>query len=334
MIAKLFYFLLGLIILIVLVYLLGPRVKFEDIDASPVKINYSIEEIENIIIESESSNDSIKPGNAAHIQWYDGKAKSKVVFLYLHGFGASHHEGYPVHKNLAKKYGANIVLGRFPHNGVKEKHPLLAITPKKLIDYGKEIINQASQLGDELYIISTSTGATVSAYLASEDSRIKGLIMLSPNFGLANRSFNLLDGPWGEQLLNKNFPSGYRGFEANDEIKKYWIHHYRIEALIALDKLVSETMTKSTYKKIDIPYFVGYYFRDEENKDGIIDIKEIKNFEKLTNTPDSKKKVTAFPNANTHVIACELYNPKWKNIQKEIELYLENQLKIKVINAN
>jgi len=321
-----FKYVLLIPLVLILLYFFGPTTSFEHFDASPIISKMGLDQVETFIQKKEMENDSIKPDNEARVLWYDSIGRTENVFLYLHGFGASQYEGHPVHENLAKKYGCNLILGRFPDNGVISKHPLLHSTPKKYIEYGKEIIDMASKLGDNLYIISTSTGATVSSYLASEDDRIKGLIMLSPNFGVNKLEFDLLDGPWGKQLLYFNFKDGYREFPANNEVQKYWIHRYRVEALITLDKLVSVTMKPSVFNKIDIPYFIGHYYRDEDHKDEIISITKINTFDEATSTDPKLTRLVPFPDANTHVIACDLYNPKWMNIQIGIEKYLEEVL--------
>lgn len=76
--------------------------------------------LEKQINDNEMSTPGIKKGCEAKIVWADStkKVKTKYAFLYIHGFSASQMEGDPIHRNIAKKYGANLYLARLTGHGV------------------------------------------------------------------------------------------------------------------------------------------------------------------------------------------------------------------------
>jgi hypothetical protein len=103
-----------LLLLIVFIYMIGPRVKFNTIDFSKItNIEFPISSIDSAIVESESEIALIKAGNEAQIIWADSLGhKTAYSIVYIHGFSASHKEGDPIHRNIAKRYGANLYLSR------------------------------------------------------------------------------------------------------------------------------------------------------------------------------------------------------------------------------
>ena len=51
--------------------------------------------------------------------------KTKYSVVYLHGFTASGKEGDPVHKIIAKAFGANLYVPRLHGHGLEEEEPML-----------------------------------------------------------------------------------------------------------------------------------------------------------------------------------------------------------------
>ncbi len=332
MLRKILYLFLALILLLVVAYLLGPRYPETPFDNNPIQSSYGISNIESQFKLLNKSSDPVRPGNEAELIWYqDSIAQTEYSMVYLHGFGASKMEGEPLHRNLANTFGCNLILARLPDHGVEVDEKMLDLQTSKLIDHSKKIIALASEMGKKVIIVSTSTGSTLASYLAANDDRIHSLIMLAPNFGIPDFTFDLLDRPWGLQLAQWTTGSKYHVWEANEEIQKYWYNHYRLEALVVLDQLLGKTMTKDVFSKITIPFFIGYYYKDEENKDDVIDIDMISIFAEASNTEKQKTKVMAFSDATGHVIGSELMNPNWKSVENEIIDYCVNVLQLKKV---
>lgn len=65
-------------------------------------------------------------------------------------------------------------------------------------------------------------------------------------------------------------------------------------------------MSKEQFAKVKCPVFVGYYYKDEQNQDEIVEVKaSLKMFKEL-GTPETQKRVVDFPNARNHVLCSSL----------------------------
>jgi len=199
-----------------------------------------------------------------------------------------------------------LTLARLPGHGLVGDELLLNTTADEVIQYTKEIINIASQTCDSLIVFSCSTGSTLSAYLSSEDDRIVAQMMTSPNFGILDPKFDLLDGPWGLRLARLAVGSKYNIWEPpTEEVRDYWYTKYRIEGLVVCDQIVSNTMTDQVFAKINTPVYIGYNYTDEEHKDKVINVDLIQPFAQAISTPDSLVVTEAFTVCKHHVMTTE-----------------------------
>ena len=318
--------LLIIVLALVIIYFLGPKESFESVDNTPVTLDLNITELPNYVAKKESNITGIKPDNQSQFIWIDSLQKTEYAMLYLHGYSASHGECEPILKNFAQHFGCNTYLPRLYLHGLSDVDAFARLNPKDWVDSAKEAIAIAKKIGEKLIIISTSTGSTLSAYLDDED--IIAHIMTSPNFDLHDPNSHLLTKPWGKQIFRQMMGGDYREWEGTKEINQYWTTKNRIEGPIAVRDLVTQTMTPELFRKFDDPVFVGYYYRDEENKDKIISIEAIHKFEKSISTPEDKKVFKAFDNARGHVISSEYMNANWKDVQDAIFSFTENVLNI------
>src|SRR5690606_38979129 len=111
--------LLAFILLLVIVYFLGPSPKTPYYDVALPAIPENNREIVDFV-NARNAMHIIKPGNEAKIVWSDPseQSKTKVAVLYLHGFSASRREGFPTHVRFAEKYGCNLYLARLSDHGI------------------------------------------------------------------------------------------------------------------------------------------------------------------------------------------------------------------------
>lgn len=102
----------GIILVIALGYLIGPKPSKPKFNTPIPDLPSSLIELEKQINTNEKAIIGIKPDNEARIVWADTlkKEKTKIVFLYLHGFSGSLAEGEPVHRNLAKNIMQTFTL--------------------------------------------------------------------------------------------------------------------------------------------------------------------------------------------------------------------------------
>jgi pimeloyl-ACP methyl ester carboxylesterase len=325
----------GILLLLVLAYLLGPSANKPMINASPLLFitPANLSHLETEINAKEKKEAHLKPGNNAHILWADSSKKEKTPYsiVYLHGFSASHAEGFPTHQHLAKRYGCNLYLSRLYAHGLDEKEPLLDLTAEKLVESARSAIAIGKQLGNKVIVISSSTGSTLSLILAAEDKDIAALVMYSPNIDLCDNKSFLLTNPWGLQIARTVIGDKYYTFEAPPEALQYWNTKYRIEAIVQLKSLINATMKKETFKKIDQPVFVGYYYKDERHQDNVVSIPRMKEMFEQVSTPVSKKRMVNFPEAGYHVIGSSYWNKNTQPVEDATSKFLEEVLLLRSV---
>lgn len=333
MIRKVLKFVLLLGAILLLVYFLGPKVATPTLDKSLPEVTSNLGQIEQEIIRREAAIPNIKPDNQARIVWADSiPRKTAYSIVYLHGWSASQEEGDPVHLETAKRYGCNLYLPRLTGHGLIEDEPMLTLTADALLASAKEAIAIGKQLGDKVILMATSTGGTLALYLAGGDPDIAGLILYSPNIEIFDPNATLLAKPWGLQLAKLVKGGDYHEF---DEItamdRQYWTTKYRVEALTQLQVLVDKTMTEETFKSVQQPVFLGYYYRDEIHQDSTVSVPAMLAMFDQLGTPDAKKKKVAFPDAGAHVIGSYITSKDLKSVIRETNSFMENYLGLKPI---
>jgi len=287
----------SLLFLAILGYFLGPKVSYEQVDNTPMQLDLPLDQL-----------------------------KTEYAVVYLHGFEASWAESDPIVTNFAQRYGCNLLQARISQQARQNIDALLDETPKGMMDSAKEAIAIGKLLGEKLIVISCSTGATYSTYLAANDPEIYAQIMTSPNFDLNDQNSKLLTKPWGKQILRAIIGDDYREFAPPPGAEAYWNHRYRIDGVIALRALLDQTMTPEIWRKNKTPIFLAYYYKNENDKDDIISIEAVKQFTKEVGTPADKLKVLATPEGHGHVFTSKWMNDKWQATQDEIYAYVEEVL--------
>ena len=321
------------IILLVLIFFLGPKVEKPNLDRTLPELSVTLSEIDNYVNEKEEAIPYIKPGNASRIVWFDSiPKKTKYSIVYLHGWSASSEEGAPLHIEMAKQYGCNLYLPRLAGHGLNEREPMLNLTADRLINSAKEAIAIAKKIGDKVIVMGTSTGATLALHLAAKDEDIAALLLYSPNIEIYDKNSKLLAGPWGLQLVRTVKKSNYHRFKADSLKEKYWTAKYRVEALTHLQALVDNTMKTSTFELVQQPVFMGYFYKNDSIQDKVISVPAaLKMFEELATPSDLKRKV-AFPDVNDHVMTSYITSKDLPSVQIQTSAFIEEVLHIKPIN--
>ena len=318
---------LGIGVVIVITLFLGPKVETPVLNTDLPSLTPDLEQLEAEIDASEKGETLIKKDNEARIVWFDSAyQKTPFSVVYLHGFGASQGEGDPIHREFAQRYGCNLYLSRLYAHGLNEEEPLLKLTAEKLIESAKSAVAVGQQLGEKVILMSTSTGGTVSLYLASAHPEIHSLILYSPNISLYDPNSFLLSMPWGLQMARLILGGDYYTFEAPEEDQKYWNTRYRVEALTHLQALVESTMSREVFQNVQQPTFLGYYYKNEEEQDQTVSIPAILEMYEQLGTPESAKRKIAFPNAGDHVIASRMTSKDLENVRQETFKFAEEVL--------
>jgi esterase/lipase len=329
---KLLLSILIIFVVLLITYLLGPKVKFEAVNGDPLpELSFGIEAIQAYVDTQESQFSNIKPDNQSQFIWADKTKKTEYAVLYLHGYTASHGEFHPILNNFSRNFRCNTYMPRLALHGLQDEDAFEKLTPKLLIDSAKEAIRVAKTIGEKVIIIGSSTGCTLGTYLAAHDPDIHSLILTSPNFDLYDTKSHLMLKPWGRSILRYVVGGDYRTWETNTEAKKYWTTKNRIEGLIALRSLLDQTITDETLKNINIPVFAAYYYKNSRSFDKIISIDAVKDFGKKISTPEDMKEIIPISTARGHVMTSSYMNDEWEAVQRKIFKFAQTKLGLKTV---
>jgi esterase/lipase len=331
---KLIYFLLAMAILLAMVYMLGPRPDYPDMDFKIAPLDIPLQDLDTFVTKREAGLKNLKPNNESKIIWADSsQQKTDYAVVYLHGYSASPMEGDPIIFDFAEKYGMNLYTPLLAQHGIEDKESFKTLTPKMLIDDAKEAIAIGKLLGEKVILMSCSTGGTLSIPLIAENpDMVDAIVMFSPNFALYDDRAKLLSGPWGLQLGQKIQGSNYRKNELPPSCAGYWTMEYRIEGLIALQSLIDATMKAEYFKKIDSPILASFYYENEENQDKTISVQAIKDYLDLISTPKDQVMIEALPTTKSHIMISSLQSEDLAIVENKLDEFVKTILKIDAVN--
>ncbi|MDA8762756.1 alpha/beta hydrolase [Flavobacteriaceae bacterium] len=310
-------------------FIIGPEVETPDLETPLPEIQYDLNELKDWIDSKEATFDNIKPDNASQLIFHDSvPQKTAYSVLYLHGFSASRAEGNPVHLNIAKALKANLYLPRLSDHGLIEEEPMLHFTAQRYLDSAKEALAVAKKIGEKVIVVSSSSGGTLSLILGN-DPQIAALLLFGPNVEIYNPNAKLLTLPWGLYIARAVLASKYHVMDKITEQKlNYWTTRYRLECTLHLQKLMETGMRPEIFRRITSAVFMGYYYKNEEDKDEVVSIPAmLKMFDEL-GTPNNKKQKMAFPDAGDHVIGSYLTTSNYSQVEKVGLSFLEEKLNI------
>ncbi|MFZ6026062.1 MAG: alpha/beta hydrolase [Bacteroidota bacterium] len=315
--------LLVFLAILLLVYFLGPNPKTPAY-STQLPLIPATDSVAGYVASLESRH-TLKAGNEARVVWANDSVHTKTpyVIVYLHGFSASQEEGNPVHRNLAKQFGANLYLARLSGHGIDTSDALLNMSATSLWETAKEAYAIGKQLGDKVILMGTSTGGTLALQLAAAYPDIAGLILLSPNIAINDPNAWITNNPWGLQIA-RLVKGGKMNIIPNktDEYKKYWNQTYRLEAVTELQELLETSMTTNTFKKIHQPLLTLYYYKTEKEQDPVVKVSEMKKMFEEVSTPAGLKRMIAVPNAGSHVLGSPIQSKDIVTVEKEAAAFL------------
>jgi len=311
-------------------YLLGPRVETPIFSDEKVEVPSDLTVLQNWVIAKEKALGNVRPGNASEIVFHNDSLPEKTSYsvLYLHGFTASGKEGDPVHRTIAKALGANLYVPRLYGHGLEENEPMLQFNNDSYWESGKEALAVAKQLGEKVIVLGTSHGGALSLSLGT-DPQIAAICLFGPNIAVFDPLSKLLSKPWGLQIARLAKGGNYHIMDKASEEKKYfWTWKTRLESLTHMQKFLDVKMRKATFKKINVPVFLGYYYKNDSLQDKVVSVPAmLKMFDQL-GTPQTLKEKKAFPEAGDHVITSSLSTSVYKDVITETLQFLKEKLNI------
>ncbi len=239
---------LGIIaVLLGLTFMFGPREKADlTITFDPNSIS---DDLDTYLAKSESRFTDITLGAEKQIIWHDSanKKQTRNAVVYIHGFSATLEEIRPLPDLVAKALKANLLYTRLTGHGRSGD----AMAEASANDWYNDVVEAiiiAKKLGRRVYIMSTSTGGTLVTQMAEDFrlmGRIRGLIMISPNFGVKAPGSSLLGIPFARQILPP-IVGATRTFEpSNAKHGKWWTTEYPSVALLPMYASVQQSLRVS-----------------------------------------------------------------------------------------
>lgn len=323
----------GLVALLLVVYLLGPKPAAPVLKAQLPTINTGLSELADSIRKAEMAIPNLKPNNEARIIWADSiPERTPYALVYLPGFTATFVEGDPVHRAFARRYGCNLYVPRWRDHGLDVEDKLLHYHPDSVLETAAHALAVGKRIGEKVILMSTSTGGTLSLLLAAQaPESVDGVIAFSPNIEIKSSSAKMLTRPWGLQIARQMLGGKYRFFEAEEEFTKYWYNHYRIEGLVQLQNLVEHSMTPETFGAVTDPLFLGYYYKDEKVQDQVVSVPAMLEMYEQLGTPDTLKQKVAFPNVANHALASYVGSKDLESVQQAVFRFAEEVLELQPV---
>lgn len=309
-------------------YLLGPKPAPPVLQVRLPELDSSLQALADSIARAESEVLDLKPDNEARIIWADSMHRpTPWSVVYLPGFTATYMEGEPTHREFAQRYGCNLYVARWPGHGLDVPDKLLHYHPDSVLATAAHAIAVGKRLGEKVLVMSTSTGGTLSLFLAAHaPEAVDALIAFSPNIAIKSGSASLLTKPWGLQIARQMMGSKNRSFEADEEFKKYWYNSYRLEGLVQLQNLVEHTMLPETFAGVRQPLFLGYYYKNEEEQDEVVSVPAMLQMYEQISTPGPLKRKAAFANVANHALASYVGSADLPAVQNAINDFAEGVL--------
>lgn len=231
MIRRLLRIALPVALVLAVVWFVGPRVSTE-VGTDPIPIPADLDEA---LAWEETQWSDLTPGTEKIVRWHDpdGKARTSVAFVYLHGFTATRQEVAPLVDSLADRFGANVFYTRLAGHGRSPEAMREASVAAWTRDVRQAMV-YGSLLGDRVVLVGTSTGGSLAAWAAAQPefrAALEAVVLISPNLGPREPLSGLLDGPWGLQLARLLIGDWHTWEPANAAQRRYWSTTSAIEGL-------------------------------------------------------------------------------------------------------
>lgn len=222
----------------------------------------NLNELDGWLAEREAAVGGVRERCEKQIVWAGPPAKKPLCIVYVHGFSATAAEVRPLPDLVAKALGANLYFTRLTGHGQDGGAMGRARLPDWEADVA-EALQIGAALGDEVIVMGCSTGCTLLTTALARGARAKGIIHLSPNYGLRHRLAQLLlDLPgvryWGPLVAGRE-----RSFDAeSDEHAALWTLKYDTQAVFTMGDAVRASLA-SAIEAIQTPAYFAFNEGDQ-----------------------------------------------------------------------
>lgn len=196
------------------------------------------------------------------IVWADKPVKTAIAIVYVHGFSATGAEVRPLPDMVAKALGANLYFARLTGHGQDGA----AMGRARLPDWDADVaeaLEIGAALGDEIIVMGCSTGCTLLTTALARGAQAKGIVHVSPNYGLRHRLAQVvLDLPgvrtWGRMIVGKE-----RSFDPiSDAHAALWTIKYDSQAVFTMGDAVRAALA-GPIEAIQTPAYFAFGETDQ-----------------------------------------------------------------------
>ncbi len=318
--------LLGLII----TYFLGPKPPDPEFGTQLPNLPNDLRQLDHLIQKRENRL-PLRKDNQARILWQQEEpAVTEYSVVYLHGFGGSYRDGYPVNVKIADTLEANIYLSRWAGHGMVAEEALENFSPEAAWNSAKEALAIGEKIGKKVIIISTSTGGTLAFKLAATyPEKVHALINLSPYIEDETDGAFLLNTRWGYELAHLISWGDHMKVEHEKEIAaQYFDTVYPAEALVDLQVLLTSITTAEIFREVSCPVLTLFYYENFLEEDDHVEVEVYPEVHNLLATPDSLKSLVRLVEPKTHFLGSDIKSQNTEVVVREIVQFLQEELNI------
>ncbi|TPL52864.1 alpha/beta hydrolase [Mesorhizobium sp. B2-4-2] len=245
---------LGLVAILALAFVLGPRVPVDTrIRFDPSAIG---DDPQAYVARTEAAISGIRDGLEKEIIWANPMvhARTRLSIVYIHGFSASKGELRPLPDEVADQLDANLFFTRLTGHGQDGAAMAQGSLNAWINDY-EEALAIGRAIGDKVIVISTSTGGSLAAWAATQPGASDGvaaIAFISPNFGVKASGAGILTMRWGKQIAELVAGKERSFMPRNALHEKFWTTSYPLAATLPMQAL-TELAYGAPVEKAKVP---------------------------------------------------------------------------------
>ncbi len=289
-------------VLLLLLFLSGPRVDLNT-TLHPLVLP---EDLDAYLARTEAAHPDIVPGTEKKIVWAQAPGEqTPLALVYVHGFSASRQDTAPLAARVAGQLHANLYSTRLTGHG-RGNSAMLDGGVQSWVNDMHEAMEIGKRLGRRVVVMGVSTGGTLATWQAAQSgsAEIAALVLISPNFGTADRRTTILIWPWGAQLAELLVGKTRSWKPVNEAHGRYWTNSYPVRALVPMMGLVKLVSCLDLHR-LKVPTLIIYSPADKT-----VDTRAIRTaFEDMG---AERKKLVAYGKAgdpDQHVLAGDILSP-------------------------